>query len=117
MVECVTILILVDGFLQYYARSSWCFRVGVTILILVDGFLQSFVHTNKQLANASHNPYFSRWFSAISHHFTPSNIYSLVTILILVDGFLQYNKLSLYQILNYVTILILVDGFLQWHYR
>ena len=37
----------------------------VTILILVDGFLQ---YDLKVLDNAefkSHNPYFSRWFSAI----------------------------------------------------
>ena len=37
----------------------------VTILILVDGFLQylSFIIINKM--TMSHNPYFSRWFSAI----------------------------------------------------
>ena len=38
----------------------------VTILILIDGFLQyeffnGFIH-----AGFSHNPYFNRWFSAIS---------------------------------------------------
>ena len=37
----------------------------VTILILIDGFLQYI--TNKALVDAefSHNPYFNRWFSAI----------------------------------------------------
>ena len=36
----------------------------VTILILVDGFLQSILKI-KGLIMISHNPYFSRWFSAI----------------------------------------------------
>ena len=37
----------------------------VTILILIDGFLQ-FYWTRKILLTAlSHNPYFNRWFSAI----------------------------------------------------
>ena len=39
--------------------------IGVTILILIDGFLQ---YIKKVLANTdvtSHNPYFNRWFSAI----------------------------------------------------
>ena len=40
-------------------------RTVVTILILIDGFLQyTFEETDKFLAN-SHNPYFNRWFSAI----------------------------------------------------
>ena len=38
---------------------------NVTILILIDGFLQyTFMYIKKVLAN-SHNPYFNRWFSAI----------------------------------------------------
>ena len=37
----------------------------VTILILVDGFLQYVDLKNKGDCIASHNPYFSRWFSAI----------------------------------------------------
>ena len=43
--------------------------------------------------NKSHNPYFSRWFSAIQFELAPNEIVG-VTILILVDGFLQliYNK-------------------------
>ena len=48
----------------------------VTILILVDGFLQSYTYTNKKLANASHNPYFSRWFSAIELEHTNNLIIS-----------------------------------------
>ena len=48
--------------------------------------------TDKYLKdNKGHNPYFSRWFSAIKL----SNRIALareVTILILVDGFLQYEQ-------------------------
>ena len=61
----VTILILIDGFLQY------CFGIGfnhykdVTILILIDGFLQC-IETD------------------------PKDLPMFVTILILIDGFLQY---------------------------
>ena len=39
----------------------------------------------------SHNPYFSRWFSAIINEFMKNNIV-YVTILILVDGFLQLHQ-------------------------
>ena len=37
----------------------------------------------------SHNPYFSRWFSAIDRQGLIDEIKKKVTILILVDGFLQ----------------------------
>ena len=37
----------------------------------------------------SHNPYFNRWFSAISEKKEINNIRKGVTILILIDGFLQ----------------------------
>ena len=37
----------------------------VTILILIDGFLQSGISLIKILKKVSHNPYFNRWFSAI----------------------------------------------------
>ena len=60
-----------------------------------------------------HNPYFSRWFSAIIC-ITPKATYFNVTILILVDGFLQCVKMNLNEFKAYVTILILVDGFLQY---
>ena len=61
----------------------------VTILILVDGFLQYAERRNKSDSIAGHNPYFSRWFSAIKERQQLNNIRK-VTILILVDGFLQY---------------------------
>ena len=39
----VTILILIDGFLQYNEVFSYSIGDIVTILILIDGFLQSVV--------------------------------------------------------------------------
>ena len=65
----VTILILIDGFLQYELIKFKKARTGVTILILIDGFLQ-----------------FSRrkWLEKPW----------IVTILILIDGFLQYDYLN-----------------------
>ena len=37
----------------------------VTILILIDGFLQYFINAGKLDGKHCHNPYFNRWFSAI----------------------------------------------------
>ena len=61
----------------------------VTILILIDGFLQ-FLKT-KDFINGvnSHNPYFNRWFSAILQQGLVHIGDKRVTILILIDGFLQ----------------------------
>ena len=39
--------------------------IKVTILILIDGFLQSVICLILILNQMSHNPYFNRWFSAI----------------------------------------------------
>ena len=64
----------------------------VTILILVDGFLQSVTYHLNILMVKSHNPYFSRWFSAIQKMFEKYRLIKIVTILILVDGFLQLKK-------------------------
>ena len=62
----VTILILIDGFLQY-EKIIDCLKHGiVTILILIDGFLQFDYDTDKLLFYNGHNPYFNRWFSAIA---------------------------------------------------
>ena len=38
----------------------------VTILILIDGFLQLENEVKDNVEYDSHNPYFNRWFSAIS---------------------------------------------------
>ena len=67
--ELVTILILVDGFLQFQTELVKRFYVKVTILILVDGFLQSSHYEHNKFWRTSHNPYFSRWFSAIFNSF------------------------------------------------
>ena len=87
----------------------------VTILILVDGFLQWDLDGGKNGNKQSHNPYFSRWFSAIRevcsdelcelcHNPYFSRWFSaIVIILCLTDK-------GIYK----VTILILVDGFLQF---
>ena len=40
---------------------------------------------------SGHNPYFNRWFSAI-YGYIKNNPYKNVTILILIDGFLQFEK-------------------------
>ena len=37
----------------------------VTILILIDGFLQCKYDSRKRNPSYRHNPYFNRWFSAI----------------------------------------------------
>ena len=60
-----------------------------------------------------HNPYFNRWFSAISLMLQLGFQMMIVTILILIDGFLQYSSNCLKVAYTYVTILILIDGFLQ----
>ena len=61
----VTILILIDGFLQsVYHDELNNFNLKVTILILIDGFLQ---FVNGKIVTVKYN----------------------VTILILIDGFLQ----------------------------
>ena len=64
-VEAVTILILIDGFLQFVKAVMPKIMKLVTILILIDGFLQSVVKLRR-------------------------NFFEVVTILILIDGFLQY---------------------------
>ena len=61
----VTILILVDGFLQFKIAKKWADTNVVTILILVDGFLQYIGIAMESERLSGHNPYFSRWFSAI----------------------------------------------------
>ena len=48
----------------------------VTILILVDGFLQCGKGMSVNFYRQSHNPYFSRWFSAMYIMITLPNGYS-----------------------------------------
>ena len=65
------------------------FKNKVTILILIDGFLQYKIGDRMVKTEKSHNPYFNRWFSAIRVLNVEMNRESVVTILILIDGFLQ----------------------------
>ena len=71
----------------------------VTILILIDGFLQfrkGYYLSKKYL---SHNPYFNRWFSAITNSNHVPYDDDVVTILILIDGFLQYvTKIPIFRV-------------------
>ena len=66
------------------------FKKLVTILILIDGFLQYENRNYCLRTRKSHNPYFNRWFSAITTIKCVWNYIQFVTILILIDGFLQY---------------------------
>ena len=61
----VTILILIDGFLQLSKGFIPHSQASVTILILIDGFLQLKTIYPYKILIVSHNPYFNRWFSAI----------------------------------------------------
>ena len=65
----------------------------VTILILIDGFLQYVCKYKLLLDCCCHNPYFNRWFSAIFIRFNSNGDVLDVTILILIDGFLQYENI------------------------
>ena len=65
----VTILILIDGFLQYCKYHADLEPENVTILILIDGFLQYGITYKEQ------------------------TMLDYVTILILIDGFLQFKLL------------------------
>ena len=47
----------------------------VTILILIDGFLQSEEDINSIRYRKCHNPYFNRWFSAIPTFLRNSEIF------------------------------------------
>ena len=64
VIKKVTILILIDGFLQYKMKKQKIATIQVTILILIDGFLQYVSDINLGQMGC-HNPYFNRWFSAI----------------------------------------------------
>ena len=61
----------------------------VTILILIDGFLQLTDEIIHKSICICHNPYFNRWFSAILKNKDYLMFVIFVTILILIDGFLQ----------------------------
>ena len=68
-VKIVTILILIDGFLQFISPNQEQSIWSVTILILIDGFLQ------------------------LQQRVEELEKKQQVTILILIDGFLQFEKI------------------------
>ena len=47
-------------------ENATYYNMYVTILILVEGFLQYAKRAGEHYAWKCHNPYFSRWFSAIT---------------------------------------------------
>ena len=49
----------------------------VTILILIDGFLQYDYLKGKKTIIESHNPYFNRWFSAINTRAEYAELYPM----------------------------------------
>ena len=53
-------------FCNMYKEDEQIIINFVTILILIDGFLQYDVELSDKAKEESHNPYFNRWFSAIS---------------------------------------------------
>ena len=63
-------------FCNKYTQKIQKHQNSVTILILIDGFLQLvLIYINKG-GNYGHNPYFNRWFSAMSVNFyRQKNIY------------------------------------------
>ncbi len=65
----VTILILIDGFLQFDIIVYKQEIKQVTILILIDGFLQYKKSYDLLSTKDCHNPYFNRWFSAIHYKY------------------------------------------------
>ena len=61
-------------FNRWFSAMAFRYRTNkpshaVTILILIDGFLQLDLDVLKANTKYCHNPYFNRWFSAISSEF------------------------------------------------
>ena len=50
---------------------------------------------DNQTIRNGHNPYFNRWFSAITTVVTGTTSTTNVTILILIDGFLQFSTITI----------------------
>ena len=74
---------------------------AVTILILIDGFLQLICLLKNMVSCTSHNPYFNRWFSAIAAKIS-QNFTFLCKKLVFSDNFCElYFTQHLY--INYCT--------------
>ena len=110
----VTILILIDGFLQFERKIGDAVFNTVTILILIDGFLQFDFLVSLHHIEDCHNPYFNRWFSAMWRiSLRPENC--------TMSHNPYFNRWfsAITEVIDavfncpLVTILILIDGFLQ----
>ena len=101
IVSFVTILILIDGFLQFKMDIIVFKQQVVTILILIDGFLQYYYESEYEYSIKGHNPYFNRWFSAIAAKIS-QNFTFLCKKLVFSDSFCElYFTQPLY--INYCT--------------
>ena len=82
-------------------KKSYDLLSTVTILILIDGFLQCEYVSAYVLIKNSHNPYFNRWFSAIAAKIS-QNFTFLCKKLVFNDNFCElYFTQHLY--INYCT--------------
>ena len=88
-VNFVTILILIDGFLQFEIIVFKQRRDKGHNPYFNRWFSAISVWWRKRIMGKSHNPYFNRWFSAIDRNPFDERAVTVVTILILIDGFLQ----------------------------
>ena len=84
----VTILILIDGFLQY-RLSGYMGQIGLSHNPYFNRWFSAITNQSRPPYHRCHNPYFNRWFSAIMGTLGVFNDIQIVTILILIDGFLQ----------------------------
>ena len=87
----VTILILIDGFLQYKNKRRYNYQ-NTSHNPYFNRWFSAMIKqvTLDIFYRDGHNPYFNRWFSAINTCICRSAYVGNVTILILIDGFLQY---------------------------
>ena len=86
----VTILILIDGFLQYI-KMHYSEKDKKGHNPYFNRWFSAIYHEGDRdwALYESHNPYFNRWFSAILNNTHKRKTKQEVTILILIDGFLQ----------------------------
>lgn len=95
-------LVLVDSFFcNIITATEKKLKQTVTILILIDSFLQYYIYVYLIICCLSHNPYFNRWFSAIAAKIS-QNFTFLCKKLVFSDSFCElYFTQPLY--INYCT--------------
>ena len=68
---CIPIYVYHNPYFNRWFSAIWFSAIkmistdNITILILIDGFLQYKYVNRKSKSDSNHNPYFNRWFSAI----------------------------------------------------